>query len=408
MNIDYDALVQFLTVGYALNLRTFEEEKTYKPQNITPPELKTRSGVTFVDIKNELEDYFIKFQGKKVGVFLSGGKDSRIIAEMCHSLGLKPTAITFGHNRNTGEYIIAEKVCSCLGIPHMLLQLTPEIYTIENLKQSILCCQTDPTAAPHPFDYYYRDILSGFDVVFSGEYMTTSFREERFYQTKDNIGRVFHATIFDKILKMRGTIFDNIVKEEVRETVKQQLLLQNQNKTLNEMALECIINDRFKRLDITKKIFNLECPAIDENILNTMWSLPEKRTVKKIFSVCNYKTHRLSCTRSPFPLYFPWMVHYSYKYFRNFVVGIRGGSIANADMGCWGGAQKAHGDIIKSLAKKLSLPDSLDFDFLDKSIIKKKIENIQENTGYVRSIEKLIKLKIWLDAVAVPDQSFLT
>lgn len=156
MKIDNEAIAEYLTIGHTLDWKTFEEGKKYKPKNIRFPKLKTRPNVTVADVEKELESYFMKFSGKKVAVMLSGGKDSRLIVEMCNSLGLDTTAITTGYKRDSRENIIAEKVSSALRIPHMFLELKPEIYSEENLRRSILFRESDPTSSPSPTDYYYR------------------------------------------------------------------------------------------------------------------------------------------------------------------------------------------------------------------------------------------------------------
>jgi len=386
MNIDNEAIAEYLTIGYTLDWKTFEEGKKYKPKNMKFPKLKTRPDVTIADVKRELEKYFMKFAGKKVAVMLSGGKDSRLVVEMCNSLGLDTTAITIGYRRDSRENIIAEKVSLALGIPHMFLELKPEIYSDENLRGSILFCESDPSSSPFLTHYYYKDTFSNFDVVLVTHYITAHLREDRFYQPKDNMKRL-----------LRATTFDNIIKETVREKVKQRLILQNENKTLNEMCLQETNNAHFKRHDVTKNLFNLDYPPNDENVLNAIWSLPDKGIVKAILKKYDYKTRRFPCTRSPFPLYFPWIVHYGYKYLKNLVGGVRCGLISNADMGPWCGYEKIHMNIVKNLAEELSLPNSLDLDFLDSSVVKRKIERITQRRGYTSSIERLVKVKIWLE-----------
>ncbi|MCD6599966.1 MAG: hypothetical protein J7L19_05315 [Dehalococcoidia bacterium] len=386
MNIDNEAIAEYLTIGYTLDWKTFEEGKKYKPRNMKFPKLKTRPDVTIADVKRELKNYFMKFAGKKVAVMLSGGKDSRLVVEMCNSLGLDATAITIGYRRDSRENIIAEKVSSALGIPHMFLELKPEIYSEQNLRQSILFCEADPTSLPFLTHYYYRDTLSNFDVVFEGHYLTTSLREDRFYQPKDNMKRL-----------LRAITFDSIIKEAAREKVKQRLILQNENEMLNEMCLQEFKDALFKKFDITKNLFNLEWPNNDENVLNAIWSLPDKGTVKAILKKYDYGTRRLPCTRSPFPLYFPWIIHYGYKYLKNLTGGVRGGLISNADMGPWCGYEKIHMNIVKNLAGKLSLPDSLGLEFLDNSVVKRKIERISQRRDYASSIERLVRVKIWLE-----------
>lgn len=385
--VDEEAIGEYLTLGYTLNWKTFEKGKKYEPQNIKFPKLETRSNVALVDIKKELENYFMKFDGKKVAVFLSGGKDSRLIAEICKSLGLNITALTFGYGRDSRENVIAEKVSSVLGIPHVFWELTPEIYSEKNLNNCLKLYKSDPTASPRPEQYYYRDTLSKFDAVFTGDYMTYSLRQERFYQPKNVIERL-----------LRTTTFDNIIKKKIREKIKNRLIQFNSNKTLNEICLQKFRNHHFKIYDNAKKLFGFECPAMEENILNTMWSISEKEIVKRILKKYYATTYHLSCTRSPLPLSFPWIFHYGYRYIKNTMtstsIGLKGGLVSNADMGIWCGYEKVRANVFQRLANNLleGLPD---LDILDKKIIENKIKFVNQRRDYIPSIEKLMNFKLF-------------
>jgi hypothetical protein len=66
-------------------------------------------------------------------------------------------------------------------------------------------------------------------------------------------------------------------------------------------------------------------------------------------------------------------------------------------MGNWSGYSNIYFNLIKGLAEKLSLPDSLNFKFLDKNIIKRKIIESDKRMDYSQSILRLIKIKIALD-----------
>jgi len=383
--IDHGAIAEYLTLGYTLDWKTFWKGKNFTPKNINFPKLTIGSDVTIVDVKQALDEYFLNFDGKKVAVLLSGGKDSRIIAEMCCSLGLDTTAITFGYKKDSREYMIADKVCSMLDIPHLFFRLNPNIYSLDNLSESTLYCESDPAISPDPHYYYYRDILSKFDSVFSGETMTFPPREERFYQPKDKIERL-----------LRTTSFDYIVKQDMREKIRQQFISMNYNKTQNEIFLQQIKNFRFKKFDVAKELFNIEVPSIDEDVLNTMWSLPETGIIKKVMKKYNFKTYNLPCTRSPFPLWFPWVIHYGYRYLKNFVNPIDAAMRSNMGMGWWSDYWNIYCKLIKDLATKLNLSDSLDFEFIDKNVVNQKLSAANKRQDYATSLEKLIKLKIWM------------
>jgi len=388
MNIDYEAIAEYLTLGYTLNWKTFEKGRTFKPKHVDIPQLKLSPQISIEDVKRALEEYFMKFNGKKVAVSLSGGKDSRLILEMCNYLDLDTTAITFGYKKDSRENIIANKVSSALNIPHIFLELKPEIYSLENIRETLEVYKYDPSSAPSEVHYYYKDILSEFDVFFKGDALTFAPREERFYQPKDKIKRL-----------IRSTTFDNIVKPSTREKIKLQIIENNKDKNINEIFLNQLKNFRFRRFDVTKEIINIEIPGINEKVLNTMWSLPEKGLVKKIMKKYNFKTYNLPCTRSPFPLWFPWIIHYGYKYLKNFMLSIDATMISNLDMGIWSNYWHIYCRLMTDLAKKLSLPQSLHLDFLDSAIVEKKLKYAEEHVDYAKSLWKLIKLKIWFEEI---------
>ena len=114
----------------------------------------------------------------------------------------------------------------------------------------------------------------------------------------------------------------------------------------------------------------------------------------------NFRTYNLPCTRSPFPLWFPWVIHYGYKYIKNFTKPVTSTLRSNLDMGDWCGHWDVYCKLITNLANKLGIERSLDFDFIDKNIIKKKLRTAMMNVDDAKGIEKLIKLKIWLEEMA--------
>ena len=389
MNLDYEALKEYIALGYTLDRKTLKKGKKFKPKYIKIPKLAPKDGVTLDEIKEALDNYFLQFKGSKVAVFLSGGKDSRVILEMCYRLNIDVTAFTFGYSKISREYMIAKRVCSLLKIPHVFLYLDPKIYSLKNVRETIMCAPDSPDCAPHFSHYFYKKILSQYDAVFTGEYITHSLREERFYQPSDNIERL-----------LRTISFDEICKEEEREKIKEKIVLENSGKSLNEIALKKIIDTRFKWFDRTRGLFNLYCPALDENVINTMWAIPETGIAKRIMKKYNFRTYNLPCTRSPFPLWFPWVIHYGYKYIKNFTKPVTSTLRSNLDMGDWCGHWDVYCKLITNLANKLGIERSLDFDFIDKNIIKKKLRTAMMNVDDAKSIEKLIKLKIWLEEMA--------
>jgi len=389
MSLDEEALVEYVALGHTLDWKTLKKGKKFKPKHLKVPALAPKDDVTLDEIKEALDNYFLQFEGQKVAVFLSGGKDSRFVVEMCHRLNLDVTAITFGYSKRSREYIIARKVCSLLKIPHIFLYLDPKIYSLENVRETIMRAPDSPDCAPHFSHYFYEETLSQYDAVFTGEYITHSLREERFYQPSDNVERL-----------LRTLSFDEVCKEGERRRVRKKIILQNSGKSLNEIALKKIVDTRFKWFDRTRDLFNFYCPILDENVINTMWAVPETGIVKKVMKKYNFKTYNLPCTRSPFPLWFPWIVHYGYKYIENFTKPVTSTLRSNLDMGDWCGHWDVYCKLITNLANKLRIERVLDFDFINKEVLKRKLFTARRNVDDAKSLEKLIKLSIWLEEMA--------
>ena len=140
--LDTDAITEYLSIGYTLDGKTFEKGVKYKPQHMEYPRfIKTNTSIPI--IHSTLEKYFNNYSGKKVAVLLSGGKDSRLILEMCNRLGLDTTSITIGYNEDMNENIVAKKVSSKLGVPHRFLGIN-EAYSYENMKKIVSLSKYPP------------------------------------------------------------------------------------------------------------------------------------------------------------------------------------------------------------------------------------------------------------------------
>ncbi len=323
-------------------------------------------------------------------MLLSGGKDSRIIAEMCHKLGINITGITFGYKKDSRENIIAEKVCKKLQIPHLFLPINNNGNSLDLTKKNFAYSKNDPNSTPGSTYIYYQKNFSEYDAIFKGDFLTHSFREERFYQPKNNIQRL-----------LKTTSFNDIVTLEKREQIKKKLVSENENKTLDEISLQKIMNTRFKKFDKAKKVVNIECPALDNHVLNMIFSVPEKENIKKIMKKYGFKTYNLPCTRSPFPLWFPWTIHYGYQYLKNMMNSrVDYGMKSNLGMGNWAGYQKKYCLKTKKTATKLNLTDLHNFEFIDKQVVKQKINKADERWDYAKDLGKLITVKLWLEEIA--------
>ena len=399
MNLNVDAIKEYIACGHTFEQKTFIKEQPFIPEHLPTPELNLQKNIKVEDVQNALLKYFGSFKGKRVIVMLSGGKDSRYFAETCKNLGIDTTAMTVGFSEDSRECQIAKMVSDHLGIPHKFLPIKEDMYSLEFINQVIAFGKHGPLDAPMPYHLYYKDILSQYDAIFIGDHLTLPLRESRFYYPKDDIKRLLKETRLDWIMKFTGSYFSSIVTKETREELTQLFTELNQGQTINEMMHQKVKETRFLRFDRTNELFPLRCPAIDNSLLSVMWSFPKDEVIKKIMSKYRYSTYGLPCTRSPLPLKYNWILHEGYKYMLNVFKGFRGGSIGNADMGYWCGGQNFHIQVIRNRALELGIPDSLPFNFLDKEKIREQIKAMENGCDHVKGIERLVLVAIWYNQV---------
>jgi len=277
-------------------------------------------------------------------------------------LGIDITGITFGYKKDSREYRIAEKVCKKLQIPHIFLPIHNENKSFDVMTKGFNYSKNDPTSAPGSTYLSHQKTFSEYDAIFKGDFLTHSLREERFYQPKNNIQRL-----------LKNTSFNDAATLEKRQQIKKKLVSENENKTLDEISFQKIMNTRFKKFDKAKKVVNIECPALDNHVLNSILSVPEKENIKRIMKKYGFKTYELPCTRSPFPLWFPWTIHYGYHHLKNMVDSrVDYCMKSNLGMGNWAGYQKKFCKKTKKTATKLNLTDLNNFEFIDKQVVKQR------------------------------------
>jgi len=314
-----NGVIEYLTIGFTLDFTTLDGKK-FRQKHL-PPIFFQKVNSNIKICSDMLNDYFLSFKGQKVCVLMSGGKDSRLILEFCKKYNLDTTAVTLGFNEDNVENKVAKKICTFLKVNHKFLSVEGCVKeTFDYIKRF------DPTCRPNFNFVLYKDFFRDFDVVFSGEFLTISLREENFYQPKQPIDRLLRTLRFSKI-----------IKKEFRDEIKRKIVTINRDKTLEEICLWKLLNAKYKWMDRIKDLFNFTSPGLDNEILNYMWSIKEKDNVKKIARINKFKTFNIRCTRSFFPLFFPWYIHYGYhttkniKYFNK--VGMA--NISNFNMGPW-------------------------------------------------------------------------
>jgi len=371
--IDKQAILEYLCLGHTLDDKTFIRGQKYKHKNIQPVTFEDWKPVRLEDAKDILEWYFLQYRNKKCAVFLSGGKDSRLLAEILKKLDIDTTGVTVAYQPDSDENKIAVKVCKKLNINYCYMPINLSMYTIPHMKSTLGYCRDDPSAMPSYNYTFYSGFLNKFDAVFDGSYLTDTKREARFYRN----GNI--KTTSDTIIKE-----DHRIDEKYTGSIEQQCTK--------------YINDYFiKYIDCCKDIFNLEIPILNNVVMNTMWSIPEKDTVLKLLKKYYPTTYNIPRSESPFPIGYPWQIHYSYRVFRNTirdrVKGFNGGKPSYVDSGAWCGYEDIYHRTINEVMHVLRqlIPE---FEFLDQRILSMKL-NAKNNREHIPTIRRIINVILW-------------
>ncbi|MGF3553928.1 MAG: asparagine synthase-related protein [Thermoplasmatota archaeon] len=367
-----DDLLMFLTTGFA----------PYKDH----PELKLGK-YNIDDYYNALYKYVCSFSGN-IAITLSGGKDSRLLAELCNKAGHTTTTITFGYDRNGIENRIAEKVSKTLGMKHIFLAIKPEMYIAANFQEMIQLIKfQNPWEIPDIIYHLHKPILSCYDAVLDGYALTLSAREQRFYRPKNTLSLMFSLIHFDEI-----------ITPKYRENVRSRLIARFKDMTKDEFNF-FITFDMFaeKYNAIKKYLFNLCIPFFDSGeIRNIEFSIPEKDIVQNIFRKYNLCTAKIQMTSSPFPLWFPWYIHYGYSYFHIFMSNMSGlKSKIIVNQGVWLEHRDKYADAIRKLCNDINLKTLLKEGVFDKQVFMEKMNNVNCREDYALVMERLVNYYFW-------------
>lgn len=112
MKVNDNAVAEFLTLGFVLGDDTFREgEKAERKVDVPEFETNRNSSISYVEesLKMSIEN---AVRGKEnIAIHLSGGKDTRLIVTLAHSLGIDFTAVTYGE-KGSVDIEIAKKVAN--------------------------------------------------------------------------------------------------------------------------------------------------------------------------------------------------------------------------------------------------------------------------------------------------------
>lgn len=399
MDLDKDAIAEFLSLGYPLGDRTFR--KGEPPATlIDVPQLTVHDG-SVDDVEDTLKRSIHQAcTGKEhVGVLLSGGKDARLVVAMAHDLGLNVTAVTVGDKNNRSEESAASKVASALDVPFMTVRIP------ETISPSIVSEIGDITGGITSFSavapiYLIKDELTThFDIVLSGNLMTEIMDtcEYRWYDSKNPLD----------VMKRKHLKGSKVLTPEYAQRVEEHFTERYRNKTLEEIILDTEFKNRSRALwTLTMLGVPIVAPVADKAVISTTFSLPLEKRINGRLVTTILKKHypalaNIRTSKTSLPLYFPWWIHYGTHRVKDRTEYLKKGQRIWAGeprtnkMGMWdqGYIYKYKiGGYVRDSLENLEL-DILNHDFIQQ-VLTTHFSEKQDLSSY---IPRLLTLKDWLE-----------
>jgi hypothetical protein len=317
MELNNEAAADMLTCGHMLSEYTLNnEEKSRYP--ITMAELKIEKNISPKYVQKRYINAVDKAsKGKKnIGIFFSGGYDSRLILVVLLSLGYDVTAITFGTKENR-EYEISNRVAKSVNVPQVFLEINADVYSEENAEGLAKVYDGKLDALNGIRYYHYRKELKEFDVIFCGESANEVMRTQDLRWYNMVAGKI-SGDVASHFTKKR-IYLSSIVKEPYLSNVEKRFEDICRNKSFEEIMYYMKVKYVYKPKErLLGKLFNFNLPGIDDEVVSAIYSLPfHQRSgtflTKYILKRLNKDLYKLPVTMSIFPLYFPWWIHYGYR-----------------------------------------------------------------------------------------------
>ncbi len=403
MILNKDAIAEFLTLQYVLGDHTFRKGEQVK-RSMDVPKYEVYNDANISDVETALKESIEQStKGKKeIGFLLSGGKDSRLLLALAKSLDIDMTALSITDRSDRAELAVAGMIAHSLNVPHKILTL-PDSYSPDVISDIVKI--TDgliPILGYMPV-YMLRDQLKRFDVVLTGDLVTEimDMCEYRWYESKDPM-----AVMKRKHFGAGRTL----LKEKHVQNVEEKFTSMYTDKSLDEIVLDTEIrNRRIQGLDAIEKMgINIKAPVLDSNVISSTFSLPfEERTHGRLATSMLKKSYpvlsNIRTTRSIFPLYFPWWVHFGIQKVKNDIDFIKKGNKL------WKGAPRYTklGMFDAGYQLKYNIGDYIKEAFADVGFIQELIkpgisdqlieDHFSEEKDYDSFIAALLNVKVWMD-----------
>ena len=385
MELNNEAVAEMLTCGHMLSDHTFRKgERLRYP--VPLPELKIEKNITPKDVQKRYINAIGKAsKGKKnIGIFFSGGNDSRLILAVLLSLGYDATAITFGTKENR-EYEISNRVAKSVNVPQVFLEINADVYSEENAEGLTKVYDGMLDVLNGIRYYHYRKALKEFDVIFCGESANEVMRTQDLRWYNMMAGKL-SGDVASHFTSKR-IYLSSIVKEPHLSNVKKRFEDICKNRSFEEIMYYMKVKYIYKLKEkLLGKLFNFNLPGIDDEVVSSTYSLPfHQRSgtflTKYILKRLNKDLYKLPVTMSIFPLYFPWWMHYGYRRLVPYKHSTGRGKLPTF--------------IRSGLAEPIKQLPDMNLDVTDRTKVTSIINDFKVNDGYT-SIARLLTILFWI------------
>jgi len=337
------------------------------------PKIKPNGNGTINSVIKALKKDLEENAKGKVGLLLSGGKDSRMLAAIMKDIGLDVICYTYHAYPNSAEVRIAKKVAKVLDFKHKFIKLNVDkIYNQNLIDKIIKITDGSPRFQSLLVNMNMKKVFES-DIIVTGD-LITEFLDSGEYRSWKDGSNINKALLSKEALRnIVNEKYYNKAIDDLKEIYKlpyNQLLLERKRDRI-------IRNHQYKKLGI-----NTYQPATNVDVLNLAYSMPLKdrqdgRLIRKIVKIVNKDLYKLPTARSPFSLRFPLWFHIGWSKVTH--------------------RQKYGNDGVRGrfgLINKDVLLKDIDYDFLDSKKILQYLKNNDRET-----IFRLDNLRQWKKSI---------
>jgi queuosine biosynthesis protein QueC len=301
---DKKTIIESLVVGRGLTNNTFEQGKKH-PYKM--PQFTIKNDASTDTVINALHEVIEKEtkHANKIGLLLSGGKDSRVLAGLAKNLGIEIECLTYRGNEN--EIKAAQNVAKALNYNCKIIDVPIEhFFNKSHIENALDLTQGNPHFFNFVYFFGFKDQLD-YDIIFSGEVMTEFMDagEYRWYEGKPKEGL------------LQKELYLPLVKEPYYSEAIDSLHQIWEKQDLNTFIIERK-RDRIIYLNKLKHLINLCAPSMDGAVLSEVLSLPlnqrsGSKLTREILKKTSPEIFKLPTGRSPLSLRYPLWIHQAYQ-----------------------------------------------------------------------------------------------